>query len=386
MESLALTEAGYKVSVISPCPPNEADTPDRAHEGIHMYRYPMPKETKSKLAFFQEFWYCYRQTRRLVQRVWKEDRFDVIHTCNPPDTFWHIARLYKPKGVKFVFDHHDLCPELYLSKYNKRDLLYRALLWLERKQFETADAVISTNESYRQVAIERGGKRPEQVAVVRSGPLLSRFQPVPADPALKMGRRFLCVYLGVMGPQDGVDYALRAAHHVVQSGFHDATFAFIGAGDSFDDLVSLSHDLGMNEFVRFTGRIPDDELKRYLCTADLGIAPDPKTPLNDLSTMNKVVEYMAMGLPVVSFDLKESRVSAGDAAVYVANDDPRAMGEAIIQLLNDPERRSAMGEVGRARVRDGLAWDHSKVVLVEFYDRLLGVPPLSRRVRARRPH
>lgn len=373
MESLALTEAGYKVSVISPCPPNEADTPDRVHEGISMYRYPMPKETKSKIAFFQEFWYCYWQTRRLVERVWKEDRFDVIHACNPPDTFWHIARLYKPKGVKFVFDHHDLCPELYLSKYSKRDMLYRALLWLERKQFETADAVISTNESYRQVAIERGGKSPEQVTVVRSGPLLSRFQPVPPDPSLKEGRKFLCVYLGVMGPQDGVDYALRAAHHVVQSGFHDATFAFIGGGDSFDDLVALSKELRLEEFVRFTGRIPDEELMRYLCTADIGIAPDPKTPLNDVSTMNKIVEYMAVGLPVVSFDLKESRTSAADAAVYIPNDDPKAMGEAMIQLLNNPERRREMGELGRNRVRDGLAWDHSKKRLVEFYDRLLGV-------------
>lgn len=373
MESLALTEAGYKVSVISPCPPSEVDTPHRVHEGIHMYRYPMPKETKSKIAFFQEFWYCYWQTRRLVERVWKEDRFDVIQTCNPPDTFWHIARLYKPKGVKFVFDHHDLCPELYLSKYNKKDLLYRALLWLERKQFETADAVISTNESYRQVAMERGKRKPEQVTVIRSGPLLSRFEPVPPDPALKEGRKFLCVYLGVMGPQDGVDYALRAVHHVVQSGFRDATFAFIGGGDSFDDLVALSKELRLEEFVRFTGRIPDEDLKRYLCTAELGIAPDPKTPLNDVSTMNKIIEYMAMGLPVVSFDLKESRMSAGDAAVYISNDDPQAMGEAIIQLLKDPERRRAMGEIGRARVREGLAWDHSKKELVAFYDRLLGI-------------
>lgn len=372
MESLALTEAGYKVSVISPCPPAEAETPDRVQEGIHMYRYPMPKETKSKLAFFQEFWYCYWQTRRLVERIWKEDPFDVIHTCNPPDTFWHIARIYKPKGVKFVFDHHDLCPELYLSKYDKRDALYRALLWLERKQFETADAVISTNESYRQVAIKRGGKRPEQVTVVRSGPLLSRFQPVPPEPALKEGRKYLCVYLGVMGPQDGVDYALRAAHHVIQEGFRDILFAFIGGGDAFDDLVALKNELQLQEFVRFTGRIPDDELKRYLCTADLGIAPDPKTPLNDLSTMNKIVEYMAMGLPVVSFDLMESRTSAGDAAVYIPDDDPHAMGEAIIQLLNDPERRRKMGEIGRARVTESLAWDHSKRHLVEFYDRLLG--------------
>lgn len=371
MESLALTEAGYKVSVISPCPPQEAGEPNKVIEGISVYRYPMPKETKTKFSFIQEFWYCYWQTRRLVERVWAEDPFDVIHTCNPPDTFWHIAKRYKKSGVKFVFDHHDLCPELYLSKYDRQDLFYRLLLYLERKQFETADAVISTNESYREIAIRRGGKKPEQVTVVRSGPLLARFEPVPPDPALRKGRSHLCVYLGVMGPQDGVDYAIRAAKRVISRGFEDVHFAFIGSGDSYDDLVALSRELGLDPWVTFTGRIPDEDLKRYLCTADLGIAPDPKTPLNDVSTMNKIVEYMAMGLPVVSFDLKESRYSAGEAAVYISNDDPDAMGDAMIALLQDPDRRRKMGEIGRRRVREALAWDYSKKVLVEFYDRLL---------------
>jgi glycosyltransferase involved in cell wall biosynthesis len=273
--------------------------------------------------------------------------------------------------VKFVFDHHDLCPELYLSKYDRQDLFYRLLLYLERKQFETADAVISTNESYREIAIRRGGKKPEQVTVVRSGPLLARFEPVPPDPALRKGRSHLCVYLGVMGPQDGVDYAIRAAKRVISRGFEDVYFAFIGSGDSYDDLVALSRELGLDPWVTFTGRIPDEDLKRYLCTADLGIAPDPKTPLNDVSTMNKIVEYMAMGLPVVSFDLKESRYSAGEAAVYISNDDPDAMGDAMIALLQDPDRRRKMGEIGRRRVREALAWDYSKKVLVEFYDRLL---------------
>lgn len=374
MESLALTEAGYKVSVISPCPPQEADKPNQVIEGISVYRYPMPKETKTKFSFIQEFWYCYWQTRRLVERVWAEDPFDVIHTCNPPDTFWHIAKRYKKHGVKFVFDHHDLCPELYLSKYNREDLFYRALLYLERKQFQTADAVISTNESYKEVAIRRGGKKPEQVTVVRSGPLLSRFEPVPPEPALRKGRSHLCVYLGVMGPQDGVDYAIRAAKRVVSQGFEDVHFAFIGSGDSYDDLVALAHELGLDPWITFTGRIPDEDLKRYLCTADLGIAPDPKTPLNDVSTMNKIVEYMAMGLPVVSFDLKESRYSAGDAAVYIEGDDPNAMGDAIVELLQDPDRRRQMGEIGKRRVREALAWDYSKKVLVEFYDRLLQRP------------
>ncbi|MCW5947768.1 MAG: glycosyltransferase family 4 protein [Fimbriimonadales bacterium] len=373
MESLALTEGGYKVSVISPCPPQELSEPDKVLEGIHVFRYPMPKPTKSKLSFIQEFWYCYRQTKRLASKVWKSDKFDVIHSCNPPDTFWKIAQGYKRRGVKFVFDHHDLCPELYLSKFNRQDLLYRMLLWLERQQFLTADAVIATNESYKEIAIKRGGKDPSQVTVVRSGPLLSRFERVNSDDSLKRGRKHLGIYLGVMGPQDGVDYALRAIRHAIDLGMRDTTFAFIGSGDSYEDLIALSNKLQLDDFVCFTGRISDEELKKYLSTADFGIAPDPKNPLNDVSTMNKVVEYMAMSLPVVSFDLKESRFSAGEAAVYIANDDEKAMGAAMKALVADPEGRKRMGEIGRKRVESMLAWDFSKKVLVDFYDRLLDV-------------
>jgi glycosyltransferase involved in cell wall biosynthesis len=371
MESLALTEAGYRVSVISPCPPAESTEPNKIIEGIHVYRYPMPKETKSKFSFLQEFYYCYQQTKKLTRHVWTECRFDAIHSCNPPDTFWMIARQYKRHGVKFVFDHHDLCPELYISKFNRHDLFLKGLYWLERKQFETADAVISTNESYRDVAVARGGKRIEDVTIVRSGPLLARFERVPANPNLRNGRAHLAVYLGVMGPQDGVDYALRAVRHAVDQGLSNTHFAFIGSGDSYDDLLKLRDELNLGDWVSFTGRISDAELKEYLSTADVGIAPDPKNPLNDVSTMNKIVEYMAMSLPVVSFDLIESRYSAGDAAVYIANDDVRAMGSAIKALMADEEGRRRMGDIGRMRVETMLAWDHSKRALVQLYDRLL---------------
>lgn len=373
MESIALTEAGYKVSVISPCPPNELDEPDKVIEGISVYRYRMPKPTKSKFSFLQEFWYCYQQTKKLARRIWNEDRFDVIHSCNPPETFWKIAKPYKRRGVKFVFDHHDLSPELYESKFNRRDAFWKGLLWMEKKQFQTADAVIATNESYKEVAVSRGGKKPDQVAVVRSGPMLSRFTRVEPDPNLKRGREYLAVYLGVMGSQDGVDYAIRAIRHAVDKGLSNTSFTFIGSGDSFDDLVALSKELKLEEYIEFTGRVSDEDLKRLLCTADLGIAPDPKNPLNDVSTMNKIVEYMAMSLPIVSFDLKESKYSAGEAAIYVANDDVEQMGETIIQLLSDPQKRKAMGEIGRQRVETMLAWDYSRKVLVQFYDKLLGV-------------
>lgn len=376
MEATALTEAGYKVSVISPCPP-EDDQLDRVIDAIHVYRYPMYEEQPGKLYYIKEFWSCLRVTDRITRRVWREDPFDVIQTCNPPDTFWWIGRKYKKHGVKFVFDHHDLCPELYESKFQRRDVMWKALRWLEKKQFQTADAVIATNESYREVAIERGGKRPEDVTVVRSGPKLDLFQPVPAEPELKRGRAHMGVYLGVMGVQDGVDYALRAIRHALDHGLTDCSFTFVGKGDAFDQLQSLARELDLLEdgTVMFTGRISDADLKRYLSTADFGIAPDPKDPLNDLCTMNKIIEYMAMGLPIVSFDLKESRFSAGEAAVYVPDNDEAAMGRACIDLLADPDRRRRMSEFGRRRVAEGLSWDHSQRALLGFYGRLLGSDP-----------
>ncbi len=387
MESTSLTEAGYKVSVISPCPPEDAAEPNKVIDGIHVYRYPMPKETKSKFSFVQEFWYCLKQTEKLTRQIWQEDRFDVIHSCNPPDTFWWIARKYKKHGVKFVFDHHDLCPELYESKYNRRDVLWRALCWMEKQQFNTADAVIATNESYREVALSRGGKSPDKVAIVRSGPRLDRFQPVPPEPELKRGRKYMGVYLGVMGVQDGVDYAVRAVRHALDAGLKDTCFTFVGKGDAFDDLQVLAAKLGLIDdgTVVFTGRVSDLDLRRYLSTADFAIAPDPKDPLNDLCTMNKIIEYMAMGLPIVSFDLKESRFSAQDAAVYVPNNDEQAMGRAIVDLVNNPEQRHVMRQAARERITNGLSWEYSRGVLIDFYDELLAPANATARRPSVRP-
>ncbi len=387
MESTSLTEAGYKVSVISPCPPEDAAEPNKVIDGIHVYRYPMPKETKSKFSFVQEFWYCLKQTEKLTRQIWQEDRFDVIHSCNPPDTFWWIARKYKKHGVKFVFDHHDLCPELYESKYNRRDVLWRALCWMEKQQFNTADAVIATNESYREVALSRGGKSPDKVAIVRSGPRLDRFQPVPPEPELKRGRKYMGVYLGVMGVQDGVDYAVRAVRHALDAGLKDTCFTFVGKGDAFDDLQVLAAKLGLIDdgTVVFTGRVSDLDLRRYLSTADFAIAPDPKDPLNDLCTMNKIIEYMAMGLPIVSFDLKESRFSAQEAAVYVPNNDEQAMGRAIVDLVNNPEQRHVMRQAARERITNGLSWEYSRGVLIDFYDELLAPANATARRPSVRP-
>lgn len=373
LEATTLTQAGYKVSVISPCPP-EDDVPDKVIDGIHVYRFPMYAEKQSKLYYIQEFMYCLKEVDKRVKQIWSEDPFDVIHSCNPPDTFWRIARKYKKHGVKFVFDHHDLCPELFESKFGKRGLLWKGLRWFEKKQFQTADAVISTNESFKQIAMTRGGKSADDVAVVRSGPKLDIFQPVDPVPELKRGRKYMGAYLGVMGSQDGVDYALRAIRHAVDLGLQDTCFTFIGKGESLDDLKQEAKELGLleDELVHFAGWCGGLELQQYLSSSDFGIAPDPLDPLNNLCTMNKVIEYMAMGLPVVSFDLKESRFSAQDAAIYVKDNDERAMGQAFIDLLADPEKRKAMSEFGRRRIKEGLSWDESAKVLIQFYDELLG--------------
>jgi len=370
LEATSLVQEGFHVSVISPRKPG--DVPHAVIDGVRVYRYKMYPPTRGVLSFLWEFTYCWAMTFWLSLVVLRREGFDAIHACNPPDTFWLLGRIYKLFGKKYVFDHHDLNPELYESRFGKRGWLHRALLWLERQQFRTADRVISTNESYRQVAIQRGGVPPERVVVVRSGPDLNRFHRVAPNPPLRRGKRYMAVYLGVMGPQDGVDYLVRAAEHVVRTfRREDIQFVLVGDGDVRSDLEEMAHAKGLDECVCFTGRIPDEELHEVLSTADIALAPDPKNPLNDLSTMNKVVEYMAMGLPIVSFDLKETRYSAGEAAVYATPNDEQEFARLIIELLDDPERRQRMGVYGAQRVREHLAWEHSRRVLVQLYRDLL---------------
>jgi glycosyltransferase involved in cell wall biosynthesis len=297
----------------------------------------------------------------------------VIQACNPPDIFWPLAMAFRAlEGTKFVFDHHDLCPELYRSRFpDGAKLPLRGLLALERRTHRAANHVIATNDSYREIAMTRGGKAAADVTVVRTGPDPQRLKPGEADPGLRRGRRFLAAYIGVMGPQDGVDIVVRAADIVVNKlGREDIAFTLIGSGDCFDDLVALRDELGLAGHVEFTGRVPDELVTRIMSTADAGLSPDPKNPLNDVSTMNKTMEYMAFGLPVVAFDLRETRVSAGDAAVYVEPNDERAYAEAIVALMDDEPRRARLGKLGRARVEQELAWDHQKRAYLGVYERL----------------
>lgn len=374
LESTTLKSAGYEVSVI--CPQGKSfPEPYELIDGVEIHRYAPPPPTTTKLSYAWEFPYCWIKTLQLAAKIGRTRGFDAIHACNPPDTFFLVGLIFKVlRGVKFVYDQHDLCPELYLSRFGGRRSVYFGLLrLLERATYRTADMVISTNESYREHAIVEGGVRTDRVFVVRSGPATSKLTPVAAEPALKRGRKYLVCYLGVMAPQDGVDYLLRAVRHVVDVVRRkDVHFVLIGAGDSFCAIEGLRDDLGLTDSVEMTGRISDEAVRRYLSTADVCVCPDPRNPLNDVSTMNKVLEYMTFEKPMVSFDLKESRYSAEGGALYVTPNDEIEFGERIIQLLDDEELRTEMGRRSRDRIVNELSWEHTSKELVRAYDTLFG--------------
>ncbi|MER5790539.1 glycosyltransferase family 4 protein [Streptomyces sp. NPDC001980] len=365
-ECTTLRDAGWTVHVICPQGSKRDTEPEAEIDGVRIHRYPLRAATGGPAGYLKEYGSALWHTARLARKV---GPVDVVHACNPPDLLFLPALWLKRRGARFVFDQHDLVPELYLSRFDRgEDLLYRAVCALERWTYRAADVVLATNESYRDVAVRRGGRRPEDVFVVRSAPAVERFQPVPPEPELKRGKPHLLCYLGVMGPQDGVDYALRALAKLRDDlGRTDWHAVFVGSGDAFDAMVELSRRLGLGEQVQFTGRIPDADLVRYLSTADVCLSPDPRNPLNDVSTMNKVLEYMAMGRPIVSFDLKEARVSAGEAAVYAADDDETEFAALVAQLLDDPDRRARMGKIGQERVGGPLSWRNSQASLLAAY-------------------
>jgi glycosyltransferase involved in cell wall biosynthesis len=373
LECKALTAAGYDVTVV--CPKGKNDPTDDVVDGVRLLKYRPYAPGGGALGFVLEYAYSFIATARLVLRARRDGKFDVLQACNPPDIFWPIARwLRRRDNSRFVFDHHDLCPELYDSRFpDKSELPKRGLLALERATFRTADHVVSTNTSYAEIAIRRGNKAAAEVTVVRTGPDPERLRPRAAVPEVRRGRRHLVAYIGVMGPQDGVDLAVRAAAHVVHElGREDVTFTFMGGGDSWEELVALRDELGLQDYLELPGRVPDATVLDVLSTAAVGLSPDPKNPLNDVSTMNKTMEYMAFGLPVVAFDLKETRVSAGDAAKYVESGDIAAYARAIVELLDDADKREAMGGRGRLRIEDELGWPHQRDAYVGVYDALVG--------------
>jgi glycosyltransferase involved in cell wall biosynthesis len=369
-EACALRDAGYIVSIV--CPTGKGcEKKFEAINDIHIWRYGLPFEAAGAAGYVIEYAAALLQTFFLCWKVLFTRGFDIIHACNPPDLFFLIGLAFKPLGKKFVFDHHDLGPELYEAKFGRRDFFYRMLRKLEYWTFRVADVSIATNESYRRIATGRGRMPVERVFVVRSGPSLERLKVLPPDERLKCGRRYLVGYVGVMARQEGIDYLLRAAQHIVLDlGRTDIHFGLVGDGPALAEMKRLAQDLGIARYVTFTGRVPDGELLAMLNTADVCANPDVANEMNDKSTMNKIMEYMALGKPIVQFDLTEGRYSAQQASLYARRNDAFDLAERIVELLDDPARRRAMGEYGRKRVERELAWQHEAPKLLAAYSTL----------------
>jgi len=371
-ESRSLRDAGYRVSVI--CPKARGFERSRETlEGIEIYRYRV-WEASGPVGYVAEYALALAAQFRLALRVYARTRFRVLQACNPPDTIFLIGLFFKLFGVRFVFDHHDLNPELYEAKFGQRDFGYKLVCWAERLTFRSADVSIATNESYREVARLRGNMRSECVFVVRSCPDLERMRKRPPRPELKEGRRYLAVYLGVMGPQDGLELLLESIALIVHgSKRQDILFVLIGAGTEIPRLKVLAAAKGLEPLVRFNGRLPDEEVAAYFSTADVGVAPDPATPMNDKSTMNKILEYMAFGLPVVLYDLTEGRRSAGGGALYASPGDPEDFARQILKIIDSESLRRELGECSRRRIEEGLNWESEKRSLLEAYETALAL-------------
>jgi glycosyltransferase involved in cell wall biosynthesis len=369
-EAGALRDAGCAVSII--CPIGRGyEKKFEVIDNIEIFRYSLPAEGEGALGYLVEYSAALAWTFFLSLKIFFTRGFDVVHACNPPDLFFLIGGFYKLFGKKFLFDHHDANPELYEAKFGRRDFFWKVMLWVEKLTFRSADVSIATNESYKRIAIERGGMPPERVFVVRSGPSLERLKVVPPDPQLKRGRRYLVGYVGVMGRQEGIDLLLQAVKHVVyELKRKDIHFGLVGGGTSLEEMKNLSKTLGVQDYVTFTGRVPDAALLAMLNTADVCVNPDVANEMNDISTMNKIMEYMALGKPIVQFDLTEGRFSAQQASLYAKKNDPADFAEKIVQLVDDEEKRKAMGAFGRQRVENELEWRYEVPKLLAAYDAL----------------
>ena len=368
-EANTLKENGAEVSVI--CPKMKGYT--KSYEclnGIHIYRHPLPLEARGALGYIREYFAALFWEFVLSWKIFFRKRFHVIQGCNPPDLIFLVAWCFKLFGVKYVFDHHDINPELYIAKYNKKGMFYKFLLWAERLTFMTANYSIATNESYREIAIRRGKMPPEKVTVVRSGPKLDRLKITPGNEKYKKGRKYLVGYVGVIGEQEGLDLLLESAKKITDKR-NDVQFAIVGGGTDLESLKKLCTQMGLDSFVDFYGRVDDETLVDVLNTADICVNPDKPTVMNNLSTMNKIMEYMALKKPIVQYDLKEGRVSAAGASLYAKNGDTADFADKIEWLLDNEEERKAMGELGYQRIINELSWNHEKDKLINFYKTVL---------------
>ena len=378
-EATTLRQAGYAVSVI--CPKGRGyEASQETIDGIHIFRHRLPLEARGPSAYLIEysaalFW----EFVLSVKVAWRHG-FDVIHACNPPDLVFLVGLFHKVFGRKsFLFDHHDVNPEFYEAKFARRGLFWRLLVAAERLTFKTADISIATNESYRRIAIERGGMSPDRVFVVRSGPNLDRVKKLPVDPRWRSGRQYTVGYVGVISQTEGLDLLLSAVRHIVRTrGRTDVHFVVAGAGPEWREVAQLCGRMELGDYVTFTGRVDDHTLFSILSTADVCVNPDRVTPYNDLSTMNKIMEYMALGKPIVQFEVTEGKFSAQDASLYAKPNDPEDLAEKILQLIDAPQMRERMGQYGEARVRETLAWHHEQPKLLKAYETLFAMRKRSR--------
>jgi glycosyltransferase involved in cell wall biosynthesis len=371
-ECTTLVSAGHEVSVICPRGKRHDLEPYAELGGVRIYRYPPPRGARSLAGYLREYPYMLAWTQRLAWRIWRERGFDAIHACNPPDLFFLIGRFFRRYGVSFVYDQHDANPEILIAKRGgeeRKGVPERVVRWAERCTYSLADVVIAPNDSYRALALSRGGKSSEDVFVVRSAPRGEEFLPGTGDGFDRRGHRFLVGYLGVMGKQDGVDLLVRAVGMLVAE-HYDVLLYLAGDGESYAEIEALVRELGLRDNVVMAGYQTKEEFTPALGNADVCVAPDPPGPFNDISTMNKIVEYMALGRACVAFGLPENRVTGADVAAYADEPTVRSLARVIARLLDDEQERARMGARARERFTQVLAWEHSALELRRAYERL----------------
>lgn len=368
-EATTLKESGADVSIISPKMKGYTSSYEKL-DGIEIYRHRLPLEARGAGGYLLEYGAALFWEFVLSWKIFIKKKFHVIHGCNPPDLIFLVALVFKVFKVKYVFDHHDINPELFIAKYGKKGLFYRMMVLFEKLTFATANFSIATNESYKEIAVRRGKMKEDKVQVVRSGPKLERLKIVTPDVKFKKGRDYLVGYVGVIGEQEGIDLLLESVKHII-SLRQDIQFAIIGGGSDLERMKRLSSEMGLDQFVDFYGRVPDELLVAVLNTSDVCVNPDKPTEMNNLSTMNKIMEYMALKKPIVQYDLKEGRISAQESSLYAEGGDTKDFADKILYLIDNPEIRSNMGEFGYNRVIKELSWTFESQKLISFYKSLL---------------
>ncbi len=372
-EATTLTANGYTVSVI--CPKGKGyNAEEEIIDGVHIFRHDLPEEGNGAVGYFREYSAALNAEKRLAKKIYNTIGFDVIHGCNPPDDIYLVARKFKKYGVKYVFDHHDICPELFEAKFGLKGfvkrLLYKSQVFFERQTYKNCAFAFVTNESYKKIAIERGKMNPNKVIVLRSGPRMERMRIQPPNESIKKGKKYMVGYLGVIGQQEGIEYILQAAKYcrdVLKR--NDIFWGIVGGGPHVAELKKMCSEMGLDDCVEFTGRVSDEKMLDYLNTADVCVNSDTYNSMNDKSTMNKILEYMALAKPIVQFELTEGHYSAQQASLYAEQNNAEDMADKIVYLLENPDVRKTMGEFGRKRIENELSWEHTSKALIKGYEK-----------------